>query len=183
MRRCNPALRYGLGRTSPATIASATRCISQRGVDVAPQIPTDSAPRTIRPAVRRPPRPDRCVHWRHGRPRRAPSRWRICGPKRKSPRRTAERKPPNVPRGWRPAGRSCRAPPPATHRPRGGASRRPAARKRDALRRLRQEVNRPREIDLRETSSSRSTTQRRRRHLSREPHHLGVPPCLPRITT
>ena len=128
MRRCNPALRYGLCRTSPRQSRRPPAASASGASTWRRRSPPTRPPRTIRPAVRRPPRPDRCVHWRHGRPRRAPSRWRICGPKRKSPRRTAERKPPNVPRGWRPAGRSCRAPPPATHRPRGGAVRRPAAR-------------------------------------------------------
>ena len=47
--------------------------------------------------------------------------------------------------------------------------------KRDALRRLRQEVNRPREIDLREILLPLDD-QRRRRHLSREPHDFRMAP-------
>ena len=87
-------------------------------------------PGTMPGRSRRPPRPYVSGRSPCGIPPRAPCRSTTCARRRTPPRRSGVRIPPGVVRGSIPAGRSCRAPPPATHRPRGGDEFRPRLRAR-----------------------------------------------------
>ena len=128
-------------------IASATSCISHLGVDVAPQMPTVAAPSNHAGSISEASSRRACAGWPGGTPRRGPCRSTTCA-RRRTPRRRTVRKLREVLFAVRylPADRVV-----DVHLPRIGG---PAAHfgaqpfeQPDALRGLRKEIDRTREVD------------------------------------